>query len=201
MTGIGSVPPVQDTFQLARQMLPSLKSVGLVWDPSEANSVVSTTLGRAVCASMGITLVEADAENSTMVGEATASLLARGIDAIWISPDLVSGQGKDVILSKAKTARIPVFTSAPGNSTSAALFDLGADYEAIGHQGGELAADVLDGRSPAGIPVENQMPVRLQVNRLALIGLRDPWKLPDSIVQRANVVVDQTGRHVKEGAR
>ena len=201
MTGIGSLPPVQDTFQLARQMRPALKSVGLVWDPSEANSVVSTALGRAVCASMGIELVEANAENSTMVGEATASLLARGVEAIWISPDLVSGQGKDVILNKAKTARIPVFTSTPGNSTSGALFDLGADYEAIGHQGGALAADVLDGRSPADIPVENQMTVRLQVSRLALIGLRDPWELPDSIVQRANVVVDQAGRHIKEGTR
>ena len=52
---------------------------------------------------------------------------------------------------------------------------------------------------PATISVENLMPVTLQVNRLALKGLRDPWELPDSLVQRATVVVDETGRHVKEG--
>ena len=146
MTGVGSVPPVQDIFALARQMLPSLKRVGLVWDPSQANSAVTTKLGRAVCASMGITLVEANAENSTMVGQATASLLARGVEAIWISPDLVTSQGQDVIMHMAKTAKIPVFTSTPGDSISGSLFDLGANYVAIGHQSGEIAADILDGR-------------------------------------------------------
>jgi putative tryptophan/tyrosine transport system substrate-binding protein len=197
MTGIGSVPPVEDIFRLAKQMRPSLKRVGLVWDPSEANSVVSTGLGRSVCASLGITLVEANAENATMVGEATASLLARGIEAIWVSPDLVTSQGQDVIMSKAKTAKIPVFTSAPRDSNSGSLFDLGANYEAIGHQAGELVADVLDGRNPAQVPVENLSPVKLQVNRLALKGLRDQWDLPDSVVQRAQVVIDETGRHVQ----
>jgi ABC-type uncharacterized transport system substrate-binding protein len=127
-------------------------------------------------------------------------LLARGVEAIWVSPDLVTSQGQDVIMHMAKTAKIPVFTSTPSDAVSGSLFDLGANYVAIGHQSGELAADILDGRSPASIPVDNLMPVTLQVNRLALKGLRDPWELPDQIVQRARVVVDETGRHVKEGA-
>jgi ABC-type uncharacterized transport system substrate-binding protein len=159
--------------------------------------VVTTKLGREVCASMGITLVEANAENSTMVGEAMASLLTRNVEAIWVSPDLVTAHGLDLIVRKAKTARIPVFTSTPRDSTTGSLFDLGADYQAIGHVSGEIAADVLDGRDPAQIPVENNMPITLQVNRLVLKGLRDPWSLPDAMVQSANVVVDETGRHVK----
>jgi putative tryptophan/tyrosine transport system substrate-binding protein len=198
MTGIGSEPPVEETFRLALEMRPSLKRVGLVWDPSESNSVVATELGRAACAKFGITLIEATAENPTMVNEATASLLARGVEAIWVSPDLVTAQGLGVIMDKAKTAKIPVFTSIPVDSVSGSLLDLGANYADIGRQGGEIVADVLDGRDPATIPVNNLSPVWLQVNRLALKGLRDHWELPDSIVQRASVVIDETGRHVKE---
>jgi putative ABC transport system substrate-binding protein len=179
-------------------MRPSLKRVGLVWDPAESNSVVATELGRAACAKLGITLIEATAENPTMVNEATASLLARGVEAIWVSPDLVTAQGLGVIMDKAKTAKIPVFTSIPVDSVSGSLLDLGANYADIGRQGGEIVADVLDGRDPATIPVNNLSPVWLQVNRLALKGLRDHWELPDSIVQRASVVIDETGRHVKE---
>jgi putative tryptophan/tyrosine transport system substrate-binding protein len=196
MTGIGSLPPVEDIFRLAKQLHPSLKRVGLVWDPSEANSVVTTNLARATCASLGITLVEANAENSTAVTEATASLLARNIQAIWISPDLIASHGLDLIVSKAKVAGIPVFTSIPRSRTSGALFELGADYGAIGHVAGELAADVLDGRDPAQIPVDNLLPATLMVNRLALNNLREKWELPDALIQRANVVVDETGRHV-----
>jgi ABC-type uncharacterized transport system substrate-binding protein len=197
MTGVGSLAPVEDTFRLALQMNPGLKRVGLVWDPSEANSVVATKLGRSVCASLGLTLVEANAENSTMVGEATSSLLARGVDAIWVSPDLTTSHGLNVIVRQARVAKIPVFTSAPSDVITGALFDFGADYVGIGHTEGELAADVLDGRDPAKIPVDNVMPITLHVDPLVLTGLRDHWEIPDSIVQRADVVVNETGRHVK----
>jgi ABC-type uncharacterized transport system substrate-binding protein len=198
MTGLGNLAPVEEIFHLAKQMFPALKRVGLVWDPSEANSVITTKLGRKVCASMGITLVEANAENSTMVGVAAASLLARGVQAIWVSPDLTTSHGLSVLVNQAKGSRIPVFVSTPGDAVTGSLFDLGADYVAIGHVAGALVADVLDGRDPAQIPVENVMPITLHVNRLVLKGLRDPWELSDSILQRADVVVDETGKHVKE---
>jgi ABC-type uncharacterized transport system substrate-binding protein len=198
MTGVGSLAPVEDIFRMAKQIHPSLSRVGLVWDPSESNSVVTTKLARAVCATLGITLVEASAENSTAVPEATASLLSRNVQAIWISPDLVASHGLDLIVSKAKGARIPVFTSLPRANPSGALFELGANYKAIGHVAGELAADVLDGRDPATIPVDNFMPVTLQVDRLALKNLRENWQLPEALVKRANVVVDEMGRHVSD---
>ena len=60
-----------------------------------------------------------------------------------------------------------------------------------------LAADVLDGRNPATIPVENMTPSKLQINRLALKGLRDPWMIPESALARADIVIDETGRHAK----
>jgi ABC-type uncharacterized transport system substrate-binding protein len=196
MTGFGSLAPVQQAFEMARRMRPALKRVGLIWDASEANSVVTTTLARKVCASMGIELIEANAENSTAIAEATASVLSRGAEAIWVSPDLIASHGLELIVRKAKLAQVPVFTSIPTAGTSGALFELGADYRTIGGQAGDLAADLLDGKDPAAIPVENVMPVKLNVDTLALKGLREKWSIPDDILKRANVVVDATGTHV-----
>jgi putative ABC transport system substrate-binding protein len=197
MTGIGSMPPIADLFQLARQMHPGLKRVGLVWNPAEANSAIATKAGRAVCASMGIELIEANAENATMVSDAAAAVLSQGVEAIWISPDITTGHGLDVIVRRANLAKVPVLSSVPTEKTSGTLFDLGANYHAIGYQVGKVAADVLDGRDPAAIPVENMTLSRLQINRLALKGLRDVWTIPDSALARADVVVDETGRHAK----
>jgi len=200
MTGVGSLPPVHEIFELARRMLPSLKRVGLVWDPSEANSVVSTSLARNVCGTMGISLIEANAENSTAIGDATASLTSRGVQAIWISPDLVSSHGTQLIVSKASAAHIPVFSSVPASGVSGALFELGADYLAIGRVEGNLAADVLDGRDPSTVPVENVVPVALKINKKALKGLRENWKIGEDMIARAAVVVDESGVHEKEQA-
>jgi ABC-type uncharacterized transport system substrate-binding protein len=195
MTGVGSLAPVEDTFKLARQLRPSLRKVGLVWDPSEANSVVTTRLAEKVCASLGITLVEANAENSTAINDAIASVLTRGVEAIWISPDLVATHGLDLIVRKARLARIPVFTSVPQAKSNGTLFELGANYFAIGRVAGNLAADILDGRDPATVPVDNVMPITLQINKLALKDLRDQWDLPPAVLARADIVEDQAGRH------
>ena len=198
MTGLGSLAPVEDAFKLARELRPSLKRVGLVWAPAEANSVVTAEIAREVCKRMGITLVEANAENSTAITEATASVLARDVEAIWVSPDLVAAIGLDLIVGKARVARIPVFTSIPRRTVTGTLFELGANYTAIGNVEGDLAADVLDGRDPAAVPVENMMPVTLQVDRTALKNLRDQWDLPASVLARANVITDETGRHTTD---
>lgn len=193
MTGIGSLAPVEKAFQIAREMNPGLKRVGLVWDPSEANSVVTTSLARKVCASLGIELIEANAENSTAISEATASVLSRHAQAIWISPDLIASHGLDLIVSKAKQAAVPVFTSIPRTKPSGTLFELGADYGAIGRDAGHLAADVLDGRDPATVSVENVIPTTLKVNKQALKGLREKWNIPADVVQQADVVIDANG--------
>lgn len=199
MTGLGSLPPIEEAFELLTQMRPDVKRVGLVWNPTEANSVAATNIGRAVCQKLGIELVEANAENATSAGEAAASVLSRGIDALWVSPDVTVVTAVDVILGSAKRARVPVFTSLPGHADKGSLFDLGADYPGIGYAQGQIAADVLDGKDPATIPVENLMPVKLQVNRLALDGIQARWTIPQAILDRADLVIDQSGRHEKGG--
>lgn len=197
LTGVGSLAPVEEIFQLAKQLNPSLKKVGLVWDPSEANSVVTTNLGRAVCAKLGLTLEEATAESPTDIGDAVAAVISRKVDAIWVSPDQIAMRGMDVIQQKANLARIPVFSSSP-ITESKTLFDLGANYLELGRVIGGVAADVLDGRSPATIPVDNIMPVSLYINKLGLKGLRDHWEFPDSVAQRADMITDDAGRHTKQ---
>lgn len=200
MTGLGSLPPVEEAFRLARELSPGLKRVGLVWNPTEANSVATTTIGRKISGELGITLLEANAESSTAAGEAGASVLSRGIDALWVSPDVTVVTAIDVLLAHARRAGVPVFTSLPGYAEKGAIFDLGADYIGIGRAEGELAADVLDGRDPATIPVENLMPVRLQVNRTAIDGFKNAWQIPDSVLKRADVVIDSTGTHLKSAS-
>jgi ABC-type uncharacterized transport system substrate-binding protein len=197
MTGLGSLPPVEDAFRLLQELRPEASRIGLVWNPTEANSVAATELARAVCADLGIELVEANSENATAAGEAAASVLSRDVDALWISPDVTTVTAADVLMGAAKRAQVPTFTSLPGHADKGALFDLGADYYAIGVTQGQLAADVLDGRAPASIPVENFMPIELHVNLLALEGLRDHWEVPETVRERAHVLIDAYGRHTR----
>src|SRR5437773_8759236 len=190
MTGYGTMQPVADAFKMARQTRPELKTVGLVWNPTEANSQSQTRLARAVCAELGITLLEANAENTIGVAEAANSLTARGVEAFWLSGDVTVLTATDALIGAARRGKIPVFTVISPMAQKGALFDLGANYFEIGIATGNLAADVLDGRRPAEIPVENLIVESFVVNRLALEGLKDPWQLPEAAVQPASEVID-----------
>jgi putative ABC transport system substrate-binding protein len=94
-------------------MRPELKSVGLVWNAAEVNSMVQTKLAREICAELGIELIEGNAENSTAVIESVNSVIARGAECMWISGDVAVSTATEQVIAACRRARIPVFTVMP----------------------------------------------------------------------------------------
>jgi ABC-type uncharacterized transport system substrate-binding protein len=204
MVGQGTFPPVETAFALARRMLPALKRIGVAWNPSESNSLVFVERGRRVAADMGLTLVEANADNTSAVGDAVNSLIARDAQAIWVGGDNTVIAGIDSVIAIAARAGLPVFTILPGAPERGTLFDAGPDFFQVGHQGGLLAADILGGADMTKIPVRDVLdlvPPFLSVNTRVVKGLKEPWQVPDDVRTSASVVVDDTGVHRKSAGR
>jgi ABC-type uncharacterized transport system substrate-binding protein len=191
LVGFGTMQPVANTLRLARKMFPGLRSVGVVWNPAEANSEANTKLGRTVCGELGIDLLEATVDSTSGVKEAANSLIARGAQALWVSGDVTVLTALDSVVAAARAARIPVFTSIPGSAERGALFDIGADYHEVGRLAGDLAARLLQGTDPMSIPIENVMPEKLLINRAALAGLKDPWRVPADVLRSAQLVGEE----------
>lgn len=192
LTGLGTMQPVRETFELARRLNPGLKKVGVAWNPAEANSLAQVKLARTVTKDLGIELLEANIESSSAVAEACNSLASRGVEAIWVGGDVTALVAIDSIVGAAKRSRIPVFTSVPGNTKRGAVFDVGADYYQVGRLTGGLAVQVLKGASPGSIPVKNMVPEKLLFNPAALEGLKASWKIPQDLLDRAQAAAQST---------
>ena len=197
MTGYGSLQPVEALFRLAREAHPDLRKVGVVWNPSESNSEASTVMARRICKELGIELVEVTVDSTAGVAEAAKAVMARGVQAIWAGGDVTVAVAFDSVVAAAKGGQIPVFTNMPSDVQKGALFSLGADYHEIGRLAGHLAAKVLRGTSPAGIPVDNLLPQQLAVNTAALKGIDLAWQIPREWLDRADIVVDESGVRAK----
>lgn len=200
MAGLGSFAPVEKVLLLAREMNPQLKRIGLVWHTAESNSQSYTLATREACRKLGLELLEANAENSSGVGEAARSLVARGIDALLVTGDVVVLTAIDSVVAAGKRGGIPVISVVPPNVRAGALFDLGGDFVAIGREVGLLAGEVLKGRSPATIPVVNRVPEQLLLNLVTLEANKAHWSLPQGLRERASVIIDATGQHANPQA-
>jgi ABC-type uncharacterized transport system substrate-binding protein len=198
MTGYGSLQPVEGLFTLARESNPKLKKVGVVWNPAESNSEASTRMARDACKKLGIELVEATVESSAAVLESTKALVSQEVEAIWVGGDATVSAAQDTLIATARDAGVLVFTNMPLDVKRGAAFSLGADYYALGHSSGLLAARVLRGAGPAAIPVENFMPEQLAINTLAMELFKANWKIGSDWREKAKIVVDESGVHEEE---
>jgi putative tryptophan/tyrosine transport system substrate-binding protein len=200
LAGQSSFPPVERAFQIAKQMLPGLQRIGVAWNPAESNSLIFVTKAREITKGMGLTLLEANVDNTSAVGEAVNALVSRDAQAIWVGGDNTVVGAINVVIETAARSRIPVFTILPGKPDRGTLFDAGPDFYGVGRLGGELAAEILSGADMSKIPVRDVLdliPPYLSINTTALKGLREPWQAPPPLLADATAVVDDTGVHRK----
>jgi putative ABC transport system substrate-binding protein len=199
MVGIGTFMPVGELLEMARRLNPRLRTVGLPWNPAEANSQAYTRAAREAAGRLGLELLEGNVENSTAVGEVTDSLIARGAQAILMTGDNTVNIAADTVLASARKARIPAIATGPSTVAHGALFAIGADYYQVGRQMGDLAARVLSGENIAAMPVLFVIPKIFLINRSVPAQLRDAWVFPPDVLAQAKDVsaVSSAGQHAE----
>ena len=171
MAGIGTFQPVRRAFTLLHEMNPAIKRVGVVWNAGEQCSEACMLEARPTCRELGIELIEAAVGNTSEVSEAARSLIAKGVEALWIGGDTIATAASGLLISLAKQAGIPVFTNDPADADAGALFGLGADYFTVGQYTADVAVAILRGKNPADFSIENVIPEQLKLNREVLASL------------------------------
>ena len=152
--GVHDNPPVDMLVDMARQYDSELSAVGIVYDASQVNSLISVEMLRKAGYERQIRILEATASTVSDLGMATQSLIQRGARAILISADNLAITGFAAIHRAASSAGIPVYTTEPGLVAQGAAGAIGDSYRDWGKQSGMLAAKVLAGVPPAQLPIE-----------------------------------------------
>ena len=178
LVGVPSPLPVAESFRLARKLFPGLQSVGVVWNPSEANSEITTMQAREICQELRINLKEIHVDSSVAVAEAAAALTAQGVQAIWVGGDNTVALALDSAISAARKARIPVFSVLPTEPNRGTLFDIGTNFYDAGRMTGKMAAEILGGVDPATIPIPAKIPQKLVVNQASPQRIKRPLAVP-----------------------
>lgn len=188
VTGVSDLTPIEDHMALIREILPDADTLGMPYNPGEANALAALEIVRDLAPRYGFEVVEAAAPNTGAVQSAAQSLVGRA-DAIYVSTDNTIVSAIEAVVSVGRENDLPVFTADTDSVRRGSIASLGFDYYDVGRRTGELVLRVLEGESPGSIPVAFAHGTNLVVNPGAAeaMGLT----LPESVIARATEVVEE----------
>lgn len=152
VTGTRDVIPVEKVFDLALQITPQVKSVGIIYNPGEINSALTAQKAKADLEHRGLKVEEGTITNSSEVASATSALLAKN-DALFVPNDNTVASAMPTVSELAIEAGKPVYASADSLVHDGALATVGVNYTEVGRQTGDMAAAVLKGTAVKDLPV------------------------------------------------
>ena len=188
ITGTSDVAPLAEQLGLIKEITPNAKTLGVIYNSGEANSVSLVGLLKELAASRGFTIIEAVASKSSEVLNA-ARKLAGNVDAIYIPLDNTVISALEAVIKVGREAKIPIYSADTDSVDRGTLAALGFDYYDVGRQTGQQVVRILKGEKPSAIPVERVNRLNLFANPEAAeaIGLT----LPEAVLERAlNLVAE-----------
>lgn len=181
VTGTSDMQPMDKQFELIRKFVPDAKTIGVVYNAGEANSVLQVNMAKEIADELGMTLIEASADTSANVLQAAQSLAGR-VDAIYVPTDNTVVSAIESVVIVAEDNDIPLIVGEEGGVRGGALATVGIDYYELGRQTGRMALKILNGEAQAEtMPIETQEDTRLIINANAAeaMGVEIPAELRD----------------------
>ncbi|KGM30896.1 ABC transporter substrate-binding protein [Inquilinus limosus] len=186
ITGTSDMSPVADHLDLIREIMPSVQTLGVLYNPAEANSVSILAALRAMAQDRGIAVLEAPAARTGDVRTAAQSLIGKA-DAIYVPTDSTIITAIEAVVGVGIENRIPVFSGDTDSVVRGAVATLGFDYYQVGLQTGAMVVRVLKGENPAGMPVVNARGADLVVNLKSATAMG--VTIPPALLARASAVI------------
>lgn len=152
ITGTSDRWPTASQFDLLLQLVPSVKKIGVVYNPGEINSEVNMKEVKKVCKAKNLELVTVAVSNTSEVYAAAQSLV-RKIDAFYVSADNTVITAMDAVVKVSEKNKIPLLPGVSSNVEQGGFGTLGPDYFDIGVEAAKIADRIIKGEKPDKIPI------------------------------------------------
>lgn len=170
---------IKTTVEFMKDAL-DVKSIGMVYNAGEQNSVAQVNQVKEIADSLGLKVEGATVSQSSEIKQAAESLIGK-VDAFYIITDNTVVSALESIIQVADSNKLPLVVGEFDSVRRGGLLAFGFEYYDIGYQAGEMAAKILKGEAtPADIPAEYPNTLKLVMNKDAIekLGLevKDEWE-------------------------
>ena len=183
LTGISLRVPIERQFNTIRALVPTLKHLGVLYDPEKTASLVEEA--RRVAGRLGLELIEHKVHSEKELPGAIRALLPN-VEGLWLVPDstVLTEESIRFVLGAALDRNVPVLGFSSEFVRNGALAGFSIKPEDIGRQAAIIAGKILthsDRAIPMTVPPDR---IRLAVNlkTAKYLGLT----LPPDVMGRAD---------------
>jgi ABC-type uncharacterized transport system substrate-binding protein len=169
-TGLASPPPLAPALEHGARLLGPCPW-GLLYDPldGEALELAAQFPGEARC--FGLTPLLEQNSNPDSDHQGLAQLLHRGAKVIYLPPAKTAQRYAPQLLAWGREGKVLVVSSHPEVPPQGAILSVTLDYEKLGQETATLARRVLQGESPARIPITGKPSLKVEVDETLLTRL------------------------------
>lgn len=185
VTGLTDFVSPEKQFELIKEIVPHLKSIGVIFNSGEANSQKQVQEIKALAKKQELQVVEATVSKSSDVASAAKTLVGR-VEAILLPTDNTVISALESIIKMGIDNKIPIFGSDVDIVRRGAVAAYGVDWSDSGLQLADMVLSLLKGVPITSIPIQNSKKMSLHVNPKAAQDMG--VFMPESLEKRADQV-------------
>lgn len=188
LTGTTDMAPVKEQIALIKEILPTVKNIGVIYNTSEVNSVVQVELAQKAAQEAELNIREAIATNTSEVDQAAKSLVGK-VDAIYIPSDNAVVSALEAVVKTSLENKLLLVSTEKDSVARGAVATIGLDYYKLGRQTGEMALKIIkDKANPDEMPVESQKEKEVIINLQAAKAL--DITIPEGVLKKAAEILN-----------
>lgn len=152
ITGVSHQAPVKQQIKLIKDILPEVKTVGVIYCSAEDNSIFQVEqFKKEVGDQFDIKTYVVPSTNEIAQ---MSHVMVSEVDAVYIPTDNIIANGYQTLVDIADKASIPLFPSVDTMVTDGGLATVGINQYQLGVKTAQMTVDVLEGNSdPSDTPV------------------------------------------------
>lgn len=180
VTGTCDMPVIKDQVSMIKDVLPDVKTIGILYTSSEANSEIQAKEAESAAKELGLETVVATSSNTNDIPQVISGVVG-SVDAIYIPSDNGFASAMGTVRNAAVQNQVPVFCAVEAMIQEGGIATTAIDYYELGKQTARQAVRVLEGEKASDIPVEYQENMGIVVNNTFAqeVGVTVPQEILD----------------------
>lgn len=153
VTGTSDKAPVEAQLKMFKEIDPSIKTIGIIYNTSEANSEIQLEEVKSLAPNEGLEVVAVGVTTVSEMPQALDSLLA-DVDALYALSDNLVASSVELVNQKLLGSNMISVGAEESQVGGGILVTNGLSYYELGKQTAQMAKEILvDGKSASEIPV------------------------------------------------